>query len=153
MSLLPIKEPKSFQEMKSRMGDYTHKMDHYFDHLMEEYRSFEFFKKGKRGIKVNVSEDDKAYFVEAELPGITKADISLDYANETLIIKAKKGEKSEESKKNYHKVECSYGCFERSIYMPYADENQIDAEFKDGMLNIKLGKSSKATSGKKITIK
>ena len=58
----------------------------------------------------------------------------------------------EEKGKKFHRVECSYGSFVRSFRVPDdADENKVEAEFKDGMISVSLPKSQK-TKAKAIEV-
>lgn len=106
--------------------------------------------------KVNISEDDKNYYVEAELAGLKKENVKLNCSEDgVLSISAEKREESREEKKNYHCVECSCGSFFRSFALPgNVDRKAIGAEMKDGMLKISLPKGAKeASKATEITIK
>ena len=105
--------------------------------------------------RVNICEDEKSYQIEAELPGVKKEDIEVEFANNLLTIKAERKEEKEKKDKNYHRVESFYGTFQRSVNIPNPiEEDKINAEFKDGMLQIELPKSSQEqTSKNKINIK
>jgi HSP20 family protein len=71
-------------------------------------------------------------------------------------LKTKRGEKRQEEKReedNWHVVERSYGAFQRTFTLPgLVNADQIDARFKDGILEVKLLKS-KESKTKKITVK
>jgi HSP20 family protein len=93
---------------------------------------------------VDIGETDKAYLIKAEIPGVKKEDVKIILQNGMLTIQGERKKEKEEDKK-YHRIERSYGIFARSFTVPDdADENAIKAEFKDGMLNVTLGKSEKA---------
>lgn len=95
--------------------------------------------------RVNIAEDEKAYYVDAELAGVKKEDIKLEYHDDkTLTISAEKKEENREEKKNYHRVESSYGSFFRSFLLPdNVDTKSINAEMKDGVLKVVLPKTTK----------
>lgn len=62
-----------------------------------------------------------------------------------LTMQGERKMEKEEKGKKFHRIERSYGSFVRSFRIPDdADENSVKAEFKDGMLNVKLAKSAKA---------
>jgi HSP20 family protein len=105
--------------------------------------------------RVNISETDKAYLVEADLAGINKDDVKIECKDNVLSISAKKEEKKEEENKNYHRFEYSSGSFYRSFNLPgNIEQKNIAAEMKDGVLKITLPKSEKHSSEtKQITIK
>jgi HSP20 family protein len=62
-----------------------------------------------------------------------------------LTISGERHQEKEEKSQKFHRIERAYGSFSRSFRMPDdADENTVNAEFKDGMLNVTLPKSKKA---------
>ncbi len=104
---------------------------------------------------VDVSEDDEAYEVEAELPGLSEKDIEIRLAGSTLTIKGEKHDDKEESGKNYHLTERRYGMFERAFALPEGiDRDKIEASFENGILRLTLPKAPEAVQQqKKIEIK
>ncbi|GAB6888452.1 Hsp20/alpha crystallin family protein [Desulfothermus okinawensis JCM 13304] len=101
---------------------------------------------------VNISENEKEVKVRAELPGLDPKDVELTIQNNTLILKGEKKLEEEEKKDNFHRIECSYGSFYRSIPLPTEiDESKVSAKFKNGVLEIRLPKKEEAR-GKKIPI-
>ena len=95
---------------------------------------------------VDISETDAAYLIKGEIPGVKKEDVKVTIQDGMLTIQGERKHEKEEKGKKFHRVECSYGNFMRSFQMPDdADENNVKAEFKDGMLNVTLAKSAKAT--------
>lgn len=132
-----------------------------FDNLFDDFLSGSFLgfpyinsvpAQGKP--KINISEDEKNYNIEAELPGITKEDIEINYADEVLTISAQRQNKKEDKAANYHRVESYYGTLRRSIHIPNVNKDGIEASFKDGVLVITLPKAKAALpEARKITIK
>ncbi len=104
---------------------------------------------------VNVAETDKEYRITAELPGMDEKDIELTLHNDHLLIKGEKKQEQEEQGQGYHRMERSYGLFQRHIPLPQqVDTDKADATFKNGVLTITLPKLSDVKSGaKKISIK
>ena len=81
----------------------------------------------------------------AELPGVNKEDIDIDLKDNTLTLKGEKKAEKKEEKENYIRVERSYGKFKRSFYVSDdIDVSKVDANFKDGILRIKLVKKEEA---------
>ncbi|WP_193370172.1 Hsp20/alpha crystallin family protein [Pelagibius marinus] len=105
-------------------------------------------------VRVDTSEDDKAYHVTAELPGMTEKDIEVTFADNMLTISGEKREEKEVKEENYHRRERSFGSFRRSFSLPSeVDEGKISAAFKDGVMTIDLPKAKSAQKkAKKITI-
>ncbi|HVY68777.1 MAG TPA: Hsp20/alpha crystallin family protein [Verrucomicrobiae bacterium] len=94
---------------------------------------------------VDITEDDKEYHIKAELPEVNKDAVKVTVENGVLTITGDRKFVREEKGKKYHRVERTYGTFARSFSIPDdADENQVTADFKDGVLNVKLAKSEKA---------
>jgi len=105
-------------------------------------------------VRVDTSEDDKAYHVTAELPGMSEKDVEVTFADNVLTISGEKKEEKEVKEKDYHRRERSFGSFRRSFSLPAeVDEDKISAAFKDGVMTIELPKSKSAQKkAKKITI-
>ena len=97
---------------------------------------------GSNDIKADVRETNEAYLVEAELPGVNKDDLRLDYDNNYLTISAMKNETFEDRQDNYLRQERHYGQIARSFYFDNVDKNQIQARFQNGVLDIILPKRS-----------
>ena len=104
---------------------------------------------------VDVTETDKAYEIAAELPGMDENNIEVKVADDVLTIKGEKQEVKEEKKRDYYLSERSFGSFQRSFQVPGGvDTDNIDANFKNGVLTVTLPKSTEAQKAeKKITVK
>lgn len=104
---------------------------------------------------VDVSETDKEIKVSAELPGMDEKDIEIRLEHDNLVISGEKKSESEEKDKNFHRVERSYGSFQRAI--PLESEivpDKIEAVFQKGVLHVTLPKAeSAAGKSHKIEIK
>ncbi len=95
---------------------------------------------------VNTREDENAYVVEVDLPGVKKDDIkvNIDPEKRTLTISGERKFKEEVKKEDYYKVESSYGKFMRTFSLPEnVDADNIDAKTEDGVLTITLPKVKK----------
>jgi HSP20 family protein len=91
---------------------------------------------------VDILETDKEYLIKAELPEVKKEDVKVAVENGILTIQGERKQEKEEKGKKFHRIERSYGCFERSFTLPDdADEKKITADFKDGILNVHMAKS------------
>ena len=103
---------------------------------------------------VNTREDDNAYYIEVDLPGVKKEDINVDISDGMLTISGERKFKNEIKEENYYKIESSFGKFERSFRLPEdIDVENINAENKNGVLEITLPKVKKEDKKKKIEIK
>jgi len=105
--------------------------------------------------RVNVRENDKEIKVTAELSGMDENDIDVTLTDDSLTIKGEKKEETEDKGKGYYRSECRYGSFHRVIPLSAeVDEDRIKADFKKGVLKIRLPKTAGAQkSHKKIEIK
>jgi HSP20 family protein len=102
---------------------------------------------------VDITEDDSAFKLSAELPGMTDKDIQVSVSGDTLTITGEKQQEREEKQQNYHLTERSYGQFRRSFYVPEdVDRDKIEAAFANGVLNVTMPKSAQVTP-KKIEVK
>lgn len=99
--------------------------------------------------KVDLRETEKEYLLEAELPGIKKENINLEYENNYLLISAVRNEDKENQQNNYVRRERYYGEFKRSFYIDNIDEEKIDACFNDGVLVIVMPKITQGKDKKK----
>jgi HSP20 family protein len=103
--------------------------------------------------QVDITEDDKEYLVKADLPEIKKDEVKVTVENGVLSISGERKSEKEEKNKKYHRIERSYGGFERTFTMPEdADSAKMKAEFKEGVLRVHVPKNPVAQP-KKIDIK
>ncbi|CAM3199509.1 molecular chaperone [Ectopseudomonas mendocina] len=90
---------------------------------------------------VDISETPQAYLIKAELAGVRREDIQVRVEGGQLRLSGERKFEKEEKDKKQHRVERFYGSFSRSFSLPDdADESQIKAEYKDGVLNLTLPK-------------
>jgi HSP20 family protein len=103
---------------------------------------------------IDVTEDDKAFKITAELPGLDQKDIDVTVANGTLTIKGEKSYEKEDKNKDRHVSERAYGSFQRSFAMPDGvDSDNIAADLAKGVLTITLPKTMQAQKQQKIEVK
>jgi HSP20 family protein len=94
---------------------------------------------------VDITEDGQEYLFKADLPEMKKEDVKVTVENGILSISGERKVEKEEEKKKYHRIERTYGSFERTFMLPEdADAKKIGAEFKDGVLKVHLPKSPAA---------
>jgi len=150
---------------------------YYFDHpsALEKQISKE-FEKGEELLKsvsinpkVNLSEDEKNYYIHADVPGLNKDQLKMELSEDHRLItisgerktvidhsngnenenepenkesnENKKENKKESHNKKYSRVECSYGKFSRTLSIPEnVDINSIQAKLENGVLEISIPK-------------
>jgi len=95
----------------------------------------------------DISESDKEYRVHVELPGVNKDDVHVTLQDGVLTIQGERREEKEQKGAKFHRRELSYGTFVRRFTMPDdASESNVDATFKDGILNVVIEKNKAKTS-------
>ncbi len=105
--------------------------------------------------RVDISETDTEVRVVAELPGLDEKDITLTIEDNAVVLSGEKKSDLEEKGKTFHRIERSYGSFQRVIPLGVeVDEDKASASFKNGVLTISLPKAAEAVKqAKKINIK
>ncbi len=133
--MVPFKRSQSL----SKRGDFfNHFLDSFFDEeLFAPLNQF------GASFRVDLKETSESYQIEADLPGIPKEAIALEYADHYLTISAKREDVIEKNDHDYVRRERKFGQFQRSFYIDNVDESQISAEFKEGVLFITLPKQDK----------
>ena len=102
---------------------------------------------------VDIVEDGKEYLIKVELPEVQKDDVKVTVESGTLTISGERKAEKEQKGRRFHRVERYYGRFERSFSVPDdAEADDVKAEFKDGVLRVRLAKSEKARP-KQIEVK
>jgi HSP20 family protein len=98
---------------------------------------------------LDMSETDKAIDVRMDLPGITAKDIDIQVNGNLLTVSGERKEEKEEKGKTFHRVERSCGSFSRTVTLPCAvNESEVAAEYKDGVLTVKLPKTEESKAHK-----
>ncbi len=93
---------------------------------------------------MNVTEDDEAYRVRAELPGVKPSDLDINVLNRTLTVSGRRTAPEEEGV-SYHRRERQEGQFSRSVTLPTAVAfDRVDASFRNGILEVVLPKPEEA---------
>ena len=108
---------------------------------------------GMETFKVDVREEIKHYIVEAELPGVEKGDVNLDFHDGRLNISINHTEESEEDTKNYIHRERRSSSAQRSVYLADAIGEGITAALNKGVLRIEVPKAGGGSYKKRIEIK
>lgn len=90
--------------------------------------------------RTDVKENENAYIVESDLPGINREDIDVNIGDGILTVKAERKYEDSDETGGYIRRERAYGSFERSFNISDIDVDKIDAEFKNGVLTLTLPK-------------
>ncbi|MBU0690388.1 Hsp20/alpha crystallin family protein, partial [bacterium] len=96
---------------------------------------------------VDIVENEDSYEIHAELPGVTEEEVNVTLNNNVLTLSGEKKQEVKDEKENFVRVERTYGKFERSFSLPSnIQADKVDANYKDGVLSIKVPKAEEAKS-------
>ena len=129
-------------------------IDSYFNDLLPSL-DIGFFKNGAYP-KVDVIDEENQVIINAEIPGLTKDQVSVEVDDGVLRIKGEKKEEDEQKGKNYVHRELKHSAFCRSFSIgENIDKDSVDAKFENGILNVTLKKTvpTPKAEPKKIEIK
>lgn len=88
---------------------------------------------------VDIQEQQDKYVVHAEIPGMKKDEIDVEYRDGYLTVRGEKKFEQEEQEKDFHRIERSYGSFHRTFEIPEEiSEEAIKGKYKNGVLEITL---------------
>lgn len=109
-------------------------------------RSFE-------GFKTDIKDNGSEYIVEAELPGFSRENISVDIDGGYMTISAKRSSESENTNESRIHSERFYGTFTRSFDVSGVKDDEISAKYTDGVLKLTLPKKDEyRTASRRLTI-
>ncbi|MEM4711108.1 MAG: Hsp20/alpha crystallin family protein [Candidatus Woesearchaeota archaeon] len=150
-------EMRRMQEQMDALFDYffAESRDRRYP-LLEAPTSTELMSTNYRKPLLDMTETDKEVIATIELPGVEKEDIQINATEDNIEIKVeKKDEKKEEDKKKgIYKLERSYAGFYRCIPTPEnVDVENINATYKNGVLELKMPKIETKKKGKQISVK
>ncbi len=93
----------------------------------------------------DIYEDEEGLSLKFELAGVEPKDVDIRFENGILTIKGERKMEKEDKRENYHRVELSYGAFNRSFSLPLTvDADKIEARSKSGLLVVSLPKKAEA---------
>ncbi|MGD9900209.1 MAG: Hsp20/alpha crystallin family protein [Calditrichaceae bacterium] len=91
---------------------------------------------------VNVLENDDAFIMTFEIPGVEKKDVNITFKNDVLTVNGEKKINSKANRAVFHQFERKNGKFQRAFYInEKIDPERIDATFSAGVLTIELSKA------------
>ncbi len=96
--------------------------------------------------QLDIQEKDNQFLISVEVPGVDEKDIEISIDEDTVTIRGEKKQQHEEKKGKYHRIERTYGAFQRVLTLPEnADGEHIRAQFNKGVLTLKIDKLEKQT--------
>jgi HSP20 family protein len=132
--------------------DFTNTIDSIFNKFFEGEEESSFYRFDPA---MDVEETGKEFKLTAELPGMDKKDVNISIKDDVLTISGEKKEEKKKEESDYYRSERVFGKFQRSFRLPeIVEEDKIEAEFKNGILNVTIPKSKETvTKEKQIEIK
>jgi|SwirhirootsSR3_FD_contig_61_3804677_length_635_multi_3_in_0_out_0_1 HSP20 family protein len=122
------------------LGQLREELDRHFSTLVENLPSVN----SRTFPAVNVWEENDNLHAEAEVPGMTVEDFSISVVGRELTISGERKDRGDEST-TYHRRERGTGPFTRVIRLPFdVDSSRVEANLRDGVLQITLPKSEAA---------
>lgn len=103
--------------------------------------------------RLDLLEKPNSYVINVDLPGVAKEDIQIQVERGTLTIVAERAEEKHEEGDQYHRTERRFGSIKRVVPLPeQADQDNVKAEFDNGVLQLTVAKKANDVSKKQITI-
>lgn len=94
---------------------------------------------------VDIFEAKDCIVVQAELPGVTPEDVLVHVEKNRLTLSGERRLGNAENHDGYHRIESTYGVFERSFSLPsHVDAGRIDATLEHGILTLRMPKRAEA---------
>ncbi|MCE2733637.1 MAG: Hsp20/alpha crystallin family protein [Cyclobacteriaceae bacterium] len=104
--------------------------------------------------RVDIIENEKSFEIMVAVPGMNKEDFSIDINENYLTVSGERKFTKERKENAFRSIETQYGSFSRSFSLPEnIDINKIEAEYKNGILEIVLPKDEKKTLRTNIKVK
>ncbi len=94
---------------------------------------------------VDISENENALVLSADIPGVRMEEIEIKLEHGTLTLSGAREFQKQDEKGGYHRIERSYGKFQRAFSLPdTVDAEKVEAAFDNGVLTITLPKKEVA---------
>ena len=109
---------------------------------------------GEELIRAEEYKENGSLVVRLEIPGVDpEKDIDVEVNNGRLCISAERKERSEKTEASFYRSEMRYGTFHREIALPaHATDEDVEATYKDGILEVRLPLEETKAEGHKIAI-
>ncbi len=136
MKLVPYRKLSDIRPMRPMSGMFS-LFDDFFNHAFEEDSSEDNF----RAMAMDITEHDKEFVIEANLPGYKKENVKISVHDNQLMLEASYADKTEEQKGTVYRCERYSGSYRRNLALPEnADVNKIVAKMEDGVLRLSIPK-------------
>src|ERR1041385_6476806 len=104
--------------------------------------------------QIDIFERDSKLVIRADLPGMSKEDVTVDVTEDAVVIEGERKFEHEENEQGVYRSERSYGRFHREIPLPEGVKtDNATANFKNGVLEIALDAADTTKNRRRIDIK
>ncbi len=122
-------------------------MDKFFNDSMQRSGMSEFVP------RVDVIENEKAFELHVEVPGMNKEDFNIEVNDNYLTVSGERKFSSEKNEKDFQSIETRYGSFSRSFTLPEnVTSDKINAKYNNGILELTIPKDEKKLLKKSIKV-
>jgi len=116
-----------------------------FDSILNSFWNSEDSYMSKFNPNVDIEENEESFQFHAELPGLGKENVKISLKDNILSISGEKESRKKDDKLNFHRVETTFGKFQRCFKLPQnVKQEDIKADFVNGILNISVPKAEEA---------
>ncbi len=148
LGLTPFNKNQLQRQNGYDLMDYYNMFDDFFDKDLFNMRSLK-----NDTFKMDVKELDQSFLIEAEMPGVKKDEIQLEYQDNRLSISINRQEEVNEERENFIHRERRISSMQRSIFLKDVNIESIDAKLEEGILKIQIPKSEPKVSKVQIEVK
>lgn len=148
LGLTPFNKNQLQRQGGYDLMDFYNMFDDFFDKDFFNVRNLK-----NDTFKMDVKELDQSFLIEAEMPGVKKEEIQLEYQDNRLSICINRQEDINEEKENYIHRERRVSSMQRSIFLKDVNIDSIDAKLEDGILRIQIPKSEPQANRVQIEVK
>lgn len=135
---------KAIEKLKDELSE-----EQYF---LEENPEEDWLAQTEGQLAVDVYQTENDIVVKAPIAGVDPDDIDITVQGDQVTIRGERKEEREVNDEHYHAHECYWGAFSRTVVLPAEiDPEKARATFKNGILTVRVAKSSKHTP-KKLAI-
>lgn len=149
--LIKMVRPQTQSESKSHpLANWSSEMDNLFESFFRPVRQSA---SGAWLPAMNISETEVGYHIDLELPGLNAEDVNVELHDGKLTISGERKTEEQSEDRRWHRVEHVYGKFQRELKLGTpVDEENVSANFKNGVLSVMIPKSEHAKP-RKIEVK
>ena len=149
---VPVSVKQGYVHPMARMH---HEIDQLFDNMVQNF-GFQPAASlaGLLKPQLDIQEKQDKFVISVEVPGVDEKDIEISLEDDTLTIRGEKKHSHEQKNEKYHRVERTYGAFQRVLILPEnANKSAIKARFNKGVLTLDIAKLEKeVVRGRQIEI-